>query len=154
MRTKTLQTSFHLPREACRFFGLQLRQEPEASQISMTTRNLSLSRLSSQLPASFSPSIMIFEVRATAATTKKPSYSDLKHVASPISEVRQSSIRPQNPGRCQCLHGQATSQASHSIPIPPCLFPGSRLSQACSPILHVLPSKGKILVYSSSSKSE
>ena len=97
-------TSFHLSREADCFasFGLHQTQETVATRISfaifsMTNLNLTLSWLSSKLPSSFSPLILISKV--TATTTQKPSYLDLRtngksHFRSPLKLHSSSEFKP------------------------------------------------------------
>ena len=91
-------------------FGLHLTQGTVATRISFAilsmTLNFSLSWVSSTLPASFAPLILISKTRVTATTTKQPSYSDLKQIASHTTEFRQS-IFPQSPSRYH--------QASHPV---------------------------------------
>ena len=106
--------------------------------LSMTSPNLSLSWL-------FSPSILISRAWAIERKKRKPSCPSLKHMASPNSEIFQGLIRPQNPGRYHCHQCRTTTQGSHPVSIPSYLFPGSRLSQACSSIQYVSISRSKIL---------
>ena len=75
--------------------------------------------------------------RVMEMMTKTSSFSDMKQMAGPIPEFRQSLIRLESPGHCHCLHCPITHEVFHKVSNTTFPFPSSRLSQACFPVLYV-----------------